>query len=323
MVTHRTSLFVMMVIACLFLLLDRAEADAPVFDRAREAATDAITPVLEIFSGPVAAVREFLAGIQGYLAVHEENARLREENARLLAWQAAAEQLQLTVNRYNALLNVSIDPSLEYSTGRVVADDGGPFQRTLIVNVGGRNGVERGQAAVDEHGLIGRIVGVGNEASRILLVTDINSRVPVFIEPGRHRAILTGDNSDLLRLEYLSNPDEIEGGARVVTTGEGGLIPPGLPVGVVAVNEDGVWRVRSATRFDSIDYVRVLRFSFPREIEDPGIGLPAAADRVPESEDGEAPPEPADAAETEAETEAEADTQVDEALAVPQTAEGE
>lgn len=278
MVTHRTSMFAMVVVACLFLLLDRAEAT--VFERAREAATDAVTPVLEIFSGPVSAVREFLAGIQGYLAVHEENARLREENARLLAWQAAAQQLQRTVNRYNALLNVPVDPSLEYATGRVVGDDGGPFRRTLIANVGALNGVERGQAAVDEHGLIGRIVGVGNEASRILLVTDLNSRIPVYVEPGRRRAILAGDNSDLLRLDYLEDDEGIEPGARVVTTGEGGLIPPGLPVGIVVGEQGGIWRVQSATRFDSIDYVRVLRFLFPRGIDDPGIGLPAAAERI-------------------------------------------
>jgi len=278
MVTHRTSLFVMVVLACIFLLLDRAEAT--VFDRAREAATDAVTPVLEIFSGPVSAVREFLGGIQGYLAVHEENARLREENARLLAWQAAAQQLQRTVDRYNALLNVSIDPSLEWTTGRVVADDGGPFRRTKIVNVGEVNGVARGQAAVDEHGLIGRVVGVGQEASRVLLVTDLNSRVPVFVEPGRHRAILAGDNTDLLRLDYLESSEGLEPGARVVTTGEGGLIPPGIPVGVVAGERDGTWVVRSTTRFDSIDFVRVLRFSFPRDVIMPEATLPEAAARI-------------------------------------------
>ncbi len=283
MVTHRTSLFIMVVIACIFLLLDRAEAT--VFERAREAATDAVAPVLEVFSGPVSAVREFLAGIQGYLAVYEENARLREENARLLAWQAAAQQLQRTVDRYNALLNVSIDPSLEWSTGRVVADDGGPFRRTKIVNVGALNGVERGQAAVDEYGLIGRVVGVGNDAARILLVTDLNSRIPVYVEPGRHRAILAGDNSDLLRLEYLEGDEGIEAGARVVTTGEGGLMPPGIPVGVVAGERGGTWHVRSATRFDSIDFVRVLRFSFPRAVDVPGASLPDAAERITEDDE--------------------------------------
>jgi len=290
MVTHRTSMFAMVVVACLFLLLDRAEAT--VFERAREAATDAVTPVLEVFSGPVSAVREFLAGIQGYLAVHEENARLREENARLLAWQAAAQQLQRTVDRYNALLNVAVDPSLEYATGRVVGDDGGPFRRTKIVNVGRHNGVERGQAAVDEHGLIGRVVGVGNDASRVLLVTDLNSRVPVYVEPGRRRAILAGDNSDLLRLNYLEDDEGIEPGARVVTTGEGGLIPPGLPVGVVAGEQGGIWRVQSATAFDSIDYVRVLRFLFPRGIDDTDFGLPDAAERIEQTVEEGAVEEP-------------------------------
>ncbi len=278
MVTHRASLFIMVLIACLFLLLDRAEA--VVFERAREAAADVLTPVLEVFSGPVAAVRDFLADIQGYLAVHEENERLREENARLLAWQAAAQRLQRTVDRYNALLNVQVDPSLEFATGRVVADDGGPFRRTLIVNAGAAVGVDRGQAVVDEHGLIGRVVGAGNNAARVLLVTDLNSRIPVFVGFEGRRAILAGDNSDLLRLEYLENDEGIEPGARVVTTGEGGLIPPGFPVGVIAGERDGIWRVRSATRFSSIAFVRILRFGFPRAIDENEVGLPSVAERL-------------------------------------------
>ncbi len=278
MVTHRLSLFIMVVMACVFLLLDRAEAQ--VFERAREAASDALTPIFEVFSGPVATVREFLADIQGYLAVHEENTRLREENARLIGLEAENQQLQRVIDRYNALLTVQIDPAINYAAGRVVADDGGPFRRTAIVNAGQRAGVDRGQAVIDEHGLIGRVVGVGSNSSRVLLVVDLNSRIPVFVEPGRRRAILAGDNSNLLRLEYLSNTEGIEPGARIVTTGEGGLIPPGLSVGVVAGEVGGIWRVRSATRFDGIDFVRIMNFQFPREIGEQETGLPQGAQRI-------------------------------------------
>ncbi len=272
MITHRVSLFVAVVLACAFLLFDRAEAT--IFERAREAAADALAPVLEVFSGPVTAVRDFLADIQGYLAVHEENARLRAENAELLAAQAQARDLRRRNERFAALLNVQVDPTIEYSTGRVVADDGGPFRRTLIVNIGRNEGVRRGQAVVDEHGLVGRIVGMGGDASRILLVTDLNSRIPVYVEPGRHRAILSGDNSDILRLEYLEDDEGIMPGHEIVTTGEGGLIPAGIPVGIVAGELNGIWRVRSQTSFDSIDFVRVLRYEFPRSIDVAPPGLP-------------------------------------------------
>jgi len=282
MVTHRLSLFIMIIITCAFLLLDRAEAQ--VFERAREAAADALTPVFEIFSGPVSAIRDFLGGIQGYLAVHEENARLRDENARLLGLEAEVQQLRRVIDRYDALLTVQIDPAISYAAGRVVADDGGPFRRTVVVNAGTRAGVDRGQAVIDEHGLIGRVVGAGVESSRVLLVSDLNSRIPVFVEPGRRRAILAGDNSNLLRLDFLSNVEGLAAGDRVVTTGEGGLMPPGLSVGIVAGERNGIWRVRSATRFDSIDFVRIMRFQFPREIDDPDMSLPPGAQRIERQE---------------------------------------
>lgn len=296
MITHRVSLFVAVVLACAFLLFDRAELT--IFERAREGAADAFAPVLEVFSGPVTAVRDFLADIQGYLAVHEENARLREENAELLAAQAQARDLRRRNERLAAILSLEVDPNIQYATGRVVADDGGPFRRTLIVNVGRSDGVDRGQAVVDEHGLVGRIVGTGNDASRILLVTDLNSRIPVFVEPGRRHAILSGDNTDVLRLEYLEDDEGLMPGHEVVTTGEGGLMPPGIPVGVVVGEASGIWRVRSQTTFDSIDFVRVLNFEFPTAIDETPLGLPrplidtavdepAAEDLPPAPTDGE------------------------------------
>lgn len=297
MVTHRVLLFVAVVLACGFLLLDRAELT--VFDNVRDGVADAMSPVLEVISGPVAAVRDFLSDIQGYLAVHEENARLREENAELLASQAQLRDLRRRNERLAAILNLQLDPSIGYTTGRVVADDGGPFRRTLIVNAGSAAGVERGQAVVDQYGLVGRVIGTGGEASRILLVTDLNSHIPVFIQPGRRRAILSGDNSDLLRLDYLEGEEPLMVGAEVVTTGEGGLIPPGLPVGVVRGQLGDTWRVQSRTSFDAIDFVRVLNYEFPRDVEIPPPGVPPLvageeeADAEAEAADEEEPNETA------------------------------
>ena len=95
-------------------------------------------------------------------------------------------------------------------------------------------GVARGQAAIAEGGLVGRLTEIGSRAARVLLITDLNSRIPVVIHGSRTSAVLAGDNSDRPRLVFASEPKAIRIGDRVVTSGEGGVFPPGLPVGVVA-----------------------------------------------------------------------------------------
>ncbi|MEQ9143801.1 MAG: rod shape-determining protein MreC [Parvibaculaceae bacterium] len=277
-VSGRVSLIFMVTLAAALLLLGRAETY--VVDRARQVVTDLAAPLLEIASRPVAAGRRVVESTDQYAYVFDENERLREENARLLAWKEAALKLEAKVARYEALLNVQVDPGIDYVTGRTVGDSGGPFVETLIVNVGSEHDVESGQAVIDTDGLIGRIVSTGPQASRILLLTDLNSRVPVTIEPSRTRAVLAGDNSPYPKLEYIPPGAEVAPGDRVVTSGHGGLLPPGLPVGVVLADGDGFPRVQTYSDRSRLDMVRVLQYEFPKEIErqDPPVVLKPVAE---------------------------------------------
>ena len=111
--------------------------------------------------------------------------------------------------------------------------------RTVLVNAGTDDRVARGQAAITGEGLVGRLTEVGNRAARVLLITDLNSRIPVTIESSHANAVLAGDNSERPRLLYLPSPDAVKIGDRIVTSGEGGVFPPGLPVGVVAAHRRG------------------------------------------------------------------------------------
>ena len=264
-VSGRVSLIFMVTLAAALLLLGRAETY--VVDRARQVVTDLAAPVLELASRPVSAARRIVESTDQYAYVFDENERLREENARLLEWKEAALKLESKLARFEALLNVQVDPNINYVTGRVVGDSGGPFVETFIVNVGTDQNVESGQAVIDTDGLIGRIVATGSRASRILLLTDLNSRVPVSIEPSRARAVLAGDNSEFPRLEYVPSSVTVQPGDRVVTSGHGGLLPPGLPVGVVVQSEEGVLRVQMASTRSRLAHVRVLQYEFPREVE--------------------------------------------------------
>jgi len=263
--SSRLSLVFMLTLAVALLLLGRAENY--VFDRARQVATDLAAPLLEIASRPVAATRRLIERTDEYAYVFDENERLREENARLMEWRDVALKLEAKLARYEALLNVQVDPEISYLSGRVVSDNGGPFVETVIVNVGAEKGVRSGQAVIDTDGLVGRVVATGAKASRVLLLTDLNSRIPVVIEPAHYKAILAGDNTNWPRLDYISNIGGVSAGDRVVTSGDGGLIPPGLPIGIVIQTSDGMLRVQTFADRDRLDFVRVLQYEFPAEVK--------------------------------------------------------
>ena len=271
--SHRLSLTLFIGLSVALLLLGRAEAY--VFDEARTKVAEATAPIMEMLSTPLAIVREWVGDVRDYFNVYEENRRLKEENARLMAWKAAALRMEQTAARYEALLNVQLEPGIGYVTGRVIADSGGPFVNTYIVNAGREDGVAKGQAVVDTEGLIGRVIGTGDEASRVLLITDLNSRVPVLIEPSHYRAVMAGNNSANPRLLYVSDETEINSSEqieigpdqRVVTSGHGGMFPPGLPIGVVVRASDGEYRVQPYSDQGRVDFVRMLQYDFPRDIE--------------------------------------------------------
>ena len=117
---------------------------------------------------------------------------------------------------------------------------------------------------MDGLGLVGRISGVGQETSRVLLLTDTSSRIPVTIQGSGQSAVLSGDNTLNPPIEFLENPDLVRPGDRVVTSGDGGVFPADLLVGQVALGTDRRLRVRLAADYERLEFLRVLR-SQPRE----------------------------------------------------------
>jgi len=254
--------FLLMVGASVTLLgLSRAEYKP--IESARVLVLDYATPVLDVISRPVASANALFAEIGTLMTIYAENERLTLENERLHAWQAEARQLAQENAAFRGLLRAQPEPGMAFISARVVGDSGGPFVRTLILNAGGEDGVRKGEAVVNGDGLVGRVVEAGNRSSRVLLLTDLNSRVPVVLEKSRVRAVLEGDNSNVLRLSFLSDFDEVKVDDRVMTSGHGGIFPAGIPVGaVVAVEGDSV-RVAPLVAFGKLEFVQVLRFNFP------------------------------------------------------------
>ena len=251
--------------AVAFILMSRAEH--PWLADARTRTLDVLAPVIDVTSQPVSAVNAAVETIEGWFDVVVENERLRIENDRLLHWQATARQLAAENREFRELLSSVAEARSTFVTARIVGLSSGTFVRTAVLNTGTRQGVRVGQAVVAAHGLVGRIVEAANNSSRVLLLTDLNSRIPVVIESSRKPAIVGGDNSGILSLMFTERASDVAPGERLVTSGEGGMLPPGIPVGVVTAPQDGVWQVTPFVDPARIEHVRVLDYALPSPIQ--------------------------------------------------------
>ena len=248
--------------------------DPEVFERARMQVTDAVAPVLTAISQPVVAVNNMVAEIEALTALREDNQRLRMEVARLQQWQAVARHLGAENAQMRDLLGYSPQDVDRHITGRVVGV-GGSFVRALLLNVGASEGVRKGQVAVTGEGLVGRVAEVGRRSSRVLLVTDLNSRVPVKIEDSSARAILAGDNTQFPRLIYGAANSDLQPGQRVVTSGDAGAFPPGIPVGVVLrVSDESGVRVQTYADQERPELVRLMDFGLEGILDSEGVAGP-------------------------------------------------
>jgi rod shape-determining protein MreC len=199
-------------------------------------------------------------GVKGYFFAVSENRRLKAQVAELQPWRDQAIALKNVNARYEAMLGLRTEPPVAMVTARSVSDARGPFVNARLIDAGAAKGVRIGNPVINEHGLVGRIVGTTGGISRMLLLTDVASRTPVLIDRTDARAMLTGDGSGNPRLEYIRGIGSLQAGDRVLSSGDGGGFPRGVPIGVAAKGIDGSWRVKLFSDRGAIDYVRVMLF---------------------------------------------------------------
>ena len=270
-----------------FALMLLGKADTVVVERVRAHVTDAVAPILDVLSRPVATANEVVEQIRELVDLRAENLRLRQEKERLLRWQTVARRMEAENGTLRAMLNFNAVPATSFVSARVIADNSGAFTESLVLNAGAREGVRKGSVAITGDGLVGRIAATGNRSARLLLITDLNSHIPVLLESSGTRAILAGDNTDRPRLIRLPPHAAVTPGERIVTSGHGGAFPPRLPVGVVASVSEKAIRVQPFVERDRIEYVRVVDFGLN------GIlGLPQSARPVAKPSAGRPTPEP-------------------------------
>jgi rod shape-determining protein MreC len=264
------------------------KADAFLAERARVALADGLGPIYAALAAPLGHIHATIGEIVTLWDMREENARLRAENETLRRWQSIALALDSENQRLKASLQWIPDPAASFVTARVVADTGGVYARAALLAVGPNHGIRKGEIAVDERGLIGRITEVGSRTERVLLLTDLNSRIPVILETSRAHAILVGTNGTRPRLQYWPEGVVPAEGERVVTSAEANAFPANLPVGTVHHSATGAAEVEPAALLQKLEVVRIFNYGLngvttpepePRSIDSRSIDSRAVAGR--------------------------------------------
>jgi rod shape-determining protein MreC len=254
-------LVIAVIIAGALLFSDRRETmKAQAYDTARHAVDAVASPVGDVISAPVRWAHDGLDYMRGYFFAVSENRKLKAELAEARSWRDRYVATDLENQRYRALLGVSTDPPLPHVFAHTVSDARGPFANTRLADVGADRGVTEGNPVLSEHGVVGRIVGVSDHVSRILLLTDLESHLPVLVVRTNGRAILSGDGGPTPKLDYVRASAPLQEGDRILTSGDGGVFPRGLPVGTVEKGLDGEWRVSLDADSSPIDDVQILLF---------------------------------------------------------------
>lgn len=261
-------------IAACFGLMLLGKADAVVGERLRMALADSLAPIYLALAEPLAGLRDMASSTTDLWDVRAQNEQLRAENERLRKWQSIALALDAENQRLKANLHWIPDSAPSYVTARVVADAGGVYAKAVLLSVGPNHSIRKGEIAVDERGLVGRVTEVGARTARVLLLTDLNSRIPVILEHSHAHAILLGTNGPRPRLMFWPEGSAPREGEQVVTSAEAGAFPADLPVGTVHYTNSNVPEVVPAAMLDRLEVVRIFDYGLT------GVDDPEAAARA-------------------------------------------
>lgn len=255
-----------------FVMMMINKTDTVIIEKTSSVATDVISPLIDVLSIPSKVASAIYDYFRDWKNLYADNQTLREENEILKEMHMQSRKIEIENRLLADLLNYIIPPEAKFKTVRVIAEEGDAFSHSLIAYTGPNSDIKKGQIAISDKGVVGRIENIGNIYSKIILISDINSKIPVMIERSRARGILSGDNTPLPKLVFTSADADISVGDIVVTSGVAGVFPPGLPIGkVVSASKNNI-RVKSFSSLDQLEYLKIVDYDLDGLIEqDAGV----------------------------------------------------
>ena len=252
---QKFSLFTLLIISSFVLSLEYFKT-GPV-DKFRSITKDVIFKGSSLISSPFVYVREQYYLFQDHMKMYEEYTDLKDKNLKI---ESLKKENQYYKSENEVLKKLIEEKKIfkdNYLLSKVLLDQQSPFLKSVIVNKGINHGIKNGKAVKKKSYFVGKIVNVNYLTSRILLASDLNSKIPVLIEPGRVNAILSGNgNNDYAELEYLPKVNDIKNGDVVYTSGIDGTIDEGIPIGRVFLEDDSKF-VKFFVDFTQLKFVMI------------------------------------------------------------------
>ncbi len=257
LLTQKFALVILFLSTFVFMLVNKT--NSVLIEETSSVAIDIVSPAVDVLVIPARVVSKFYDYFRDLRLTHQDNQRLREENEQLNKLYDRARALEIENKLLSEILNYVTPPQAQFLTARVIAEEGDAFSHSVIAYIGDKK-VKKGQVAVTDKGVVGRVDRVGNVYAKILLITDINSKIPVMVEKSRTRGILSGDNTSLPKMVFTPLDADLDVGDRIVTSGVAGVFPVGLPVGkVISVDKHEI-RVKPFGNLEKLDYIKLVDY---------------------------------------------------------------
>ena len=198
--------------------------------------------------------------IQNHNRLYKENEKNKSELATLKAKDLQNEFIVLENQRLKGLVDDYLVKS-DTIIAKVLSDKGSPFLRSIIINKGSKNKINLGMVVMDGAYLVGKVVEVNYLSSRVLLLSDLNSKIPVIVEPNAVFSILSGTGKDYGIIQYSKKYEDIENKSVIYTSGAGSLFKAGIPIGKMNINNLSIEKkIEFFSDFSQLKFVKVVSF---------------------------------------------------------------
>ena len=259
---QRFSLFVLIILSIIFLFAETIETKP--LNYLRSFIKDTIYRGSLVVSMPFKSFDNIAENINKHMNLYNNYSKLKIENDRLKNNISKSDFLELENIQLRKLIEEQVSSFSNLVSARIMLDKQSIYLNSLVINIGSNKNIKNGMAVLDGKNFIGRIVDVNFFSSRVLLVSDLNSKIPVISEPSAHHAILTGHGKEALSLEYLPENHNIKDGDKVYTSGKEGIFSPGIPVGVVKI-EKNIVTVSLFSDLSQITFINVDLEGFEKD----------------------------------------------------------
>ena len=236
---QRFSLFALIVFSTILIYVETIETKP--LNYLRFFIKDVIYRGSVVVSLPSKGFKNVFSTVENHLNLFNENVKLKEENVRLKEQIYDPGFLIFENKQLRQLLDEQVTSSINLVSARVMLDKQSPYLNSFIINIGSNKEIKNGMAVLDGKNFIGRIVDVNFFSSRVLLVTDLNSKISVLIEPFGYHAILSGHGTNEPILEYLPKKHKVQPGNKIYTSGKEGIFVPGIPIGEVVMSSEKIF----------------------------------------------------------------------------------